>query len=218
LDVNRHLIGLPDWTHSNGLVYSPNDGDLILSMRNQSWVIKIDYNNGTGTGSVLWKLGYQGDFTLPSSDPSQWFSFQHFPSLITQNGSQDRLAVWDNGNSRILDSFGNVCFLGGVPCYSRAVVIEIDESMKAASIGWQDLPGFFSPWGGSINQLPTNNIEFDVNAIVSPPTPALASQVQEVTQTADPQIVWQMDINTVPVYAYRAYRVASLYPGVSWNY
>jgi arylsulfate sulfotransferase len=218
LDVNRHLSGLPDWTHGNGLVYSPNDGDLLLSMRHQSWVIKIDYNNGTGTGNVLWKLGYQGDFTLPSSDPSQWFSFQHFPALITQNGSQDTLAVWDNGNARVLDSFGNVCFPGGVPCYSRGVSLQIDESTKAASIAWQDLPGFFSLWGGSINQLTTNNIEFDVNAITPPSTPTLAAEVQEVTPTANPIIVWQMEINTVPVYAYRAYRVPSLYPGVSWNY
>jgi len=40
LDVNRHLAGLPDWTHSNGLVYLPNDGNLLLSMRHQSWILK----------------------------------------------------------------------------------------------------------------------------------------------------------------------------------
>jgi hypothetical protein len=218
LDVNRHLSGLPDWTHGNGIVYSPNDGNLLLSMRHQSWIIKIDYNNGTGTGNVLWKLGYQGDFSLPTNDPSQWFSFQHYPSLVSQNGSQDTLAVWDNGNARVLDTLGNVCFPGGVPCYSRGVVLQIDESTKAASIAWQDLPGFFSLWGGSINQLATANVEFDVNAIISPPTPTLAAQVQEVTQTSNPQIVWQMNIDTVPVYAYRVYRVPSLYPGVSWKH
>jgi arylsulfate sulfotransferase len=48
LDVNRHLMGLPDWTHSNAVVYTPNDGDLLLSMRNQSWIIKIDYRDGVG--------------------------------------------------------------------------------------------------------------------------------------------------------------------------
>jgi len=57
LDVNRHPMGLPDWAHSNTIVYSPDDHNLILSMRNQSWVIKIDYNNGKGTGNILWKLG-----------------------------------------------------------------------------------------------------------------------------------------------------------------
>jgi arylsulfate sulfotransferase len=219
LDVNRHLQGLPDWTHANAVIYSPSDGNLLLSMRHQSWIAKIDYSNGAGTGNVLWKLGYEGDFTLPSSDPSQWFSFQHFPSLLDQNGSQDTLAVWDNGDNRPIDNFGDVCSpAGSSPCYSRGVILQIDESTKAASIAWEDLPGPFSLWGGSINQLASNNIEFDINALAFPPNPSLASQVQEVTQTAPPQLVWQMDINTVPVYAYRAYRVPSLYPGISWNY
>ena len=220
LDVNRHLSGLPDWTHGNAILYSPNDGDLLLSMRHQSWIIKLDYQNGTGTGNVLWKLGYQGDFSLANAtDPSQWFSFQHYPSLISQSGSQDTLAVWDNGNNRPLDAFGDVCNSSGTPpCYSRAVILQIDESTKAASITWEDSPGFFSVWGGSVNQLAHNNVEFDINAMSSPPNPSLASEVREVTQDANPQIVWQMNINTVPAYAYRAYRVPSLYPGVSWQY
>jgi hypothetical protein len=75
LDVNRHLFGLPDWTHGNALVYSAADGNLLLSMRHQSWVLKIDYNNGAGAGDILWKLGYQGDFAMtqgdiPTADPS----------------------------------------------------------------------------------------------------------------------------------------------------
>ena len=94
LDVNRHLSGLPDWTHGNALMYSPSD-DLLFSLRHQSWAIKIDYQNGTGSGNVLWRLGYQGDFALAQgSDPSLWFSFQHFPSLISQNGAQTTIAIW----------------------------------------------------------------------------------------------------------------------------
>ena len=95
LDVNRHLSGLPDRTHGNALMYSPSDGNLLFSLRHQSWVIKIDYQNGTGSGNVLWRLGYQGDFALAQgSDPSLWFSFQHFPSLISQNGAQTTIAIW----------------------------------------------------------------------------------------------------------------------------
>jgi hypothetical protein len=50
-----------------------------------------------------------------------------------------------------------------------------------------------------------------------PPSQGLTSQVQEVTQTATPQVIWDMDI-PVPMAAYRAYRVPSLYPGVTWQY
>ena len=224
LDVNRHLNGLPDWTHGNAVIYSPDDGNLLLSLRHQSWILKIDYNNGTGSGDVLWKLGYQGDFALsPFDDPSLWFSFQHFPSIISQNGPQTTLAVWDNGNARVMDSSGTICTNGaaiGTPnaCFSRAVVFQIDESTRVATLAWQDQPGNQSIWGGSINQLANGNVEFDMNAPGFPPSPNVASEIQEVTQTANPQIVWKLDILSIPIYAYRAYRVPSLYPGVTWQY
>jgi arylsulfate sulfotransferase len=215
LDVNRHLNGLPDWTHANALVYSPNDGNLLLSMRHQSWVIKIDYNNGAGAGDVLWKLGYQGDFSLPTDDPAEWFSFQHYPWILSQSGPQTTLAIWDNGDNRVLNSSGEICGVpGSVACYSRATIFQIDESTKAATLLWDDLPGAFSFFAGSINQLANGNVEFDMNAPSGFP---FAAQVQEVTHTADPQIVWQMTV-PFPTYAYRAYRIPSLYPGVSWNY
>ena len=224
LDVNRHLNGLPDWTHSNALVYSASDGNLLLSMRHQSWVLKIDYNNGAGSGNVLWKLGYQGDFALtqnavPSDDPSLWFSFQHFPSIITQSGAQTTLAIWDNGDNRVLDSGGDICGAGGFPaCYSRPAVFQIDESSLVADLQWADPLQYFGVWGGSINQLGADNIEYDLNAPLVPPSNGVASEVQEITQTSTPQVVWQMDITPATANAYRAYRVPSLYPGVNWQY
>jgi arylsulfate sulfotransferase len=183
-------------------------------MRHQSWVIKINYSNGTGAGDILWHLGYEGDFALtengvPTTDPSLWFSFQHFPSIVSQNGSETTLAVWDNGDARVIDTNGDIC---APNCYSRAVLFQYDQSSMVANIVWQNLPGLFSLWGGSINQLENTNVEYDVNAPVGTP---FASEVQEVTQTTTPQIVWKMDIS--PVNAYRAYRVPSLYLGVKWK-
>src|SRR5882762_315761 len=229
LDVNRHLApslsnNVLDWTHSNALVYSPNDGNILLSMRHQSWVLKLDYNNGAGTGNVLWRLGYQGDFALSqgglaTDDPSVWFSFQHFPTVIGQNGSKTTLGVWDNGDYRVLDAGGGLlCNVPGPPdCYSRATVFQIDESSMVADLSWQYLPGYFSLWGGSEVQLANGNIEFDLNAPVTGLAPNVASEVQEVTQTSTPELVWKMDI-PAPMFAYRAYRVPSLYPGVTWKY
>lgn len=226
LDVNRHLNGLPDWTHSNALVYSPDDGNILLSIRHQSWILKIDYSNGAGTGNVLWRLGYQGDFALtqngvPTSDPSLWFSFQHFPSIIAQSGPQTTLAIWDNGDNRVLNSDDEECIYPGTgllpPCYSRATVFQVDESAKIADLQWADTISDYSTWGGSINQLANGNVEFDVNAPAILPASGVASEVQEVTQTSTPQLIWKMDIMT-PSSAYRAYRVPSLYPGVTWQY
>jgi arylsulfate sulfotransferase len=225
LDVNRHVDGLPDWTHSNNVIYSPDDGNIILSMRNQSWVLKIDYNNGAGTGNVIWKLGYQGNFSLtdagvPTDDPSLWFANQHFPTILSQSGSQTTLAIWDNGDNRVLNDSGEICIaVGGVPCYSRATIFSLDEGSMVANLQWADPQNLFGIWGGSINQLANGNVEFDLNDPAIPPSsdPNLASQVQEVTQTSTPQVIWQMDV-PVATYAYRAYRVPSLYPGVTWQF
>jgi len=212
LDVNRHLMGLPDWTHSNAIAYNPADGNLLLSVRHQSWILGIDYQNGTGTGSLLWRLGNQGDFTLAGGDPSQWFYAEHFPSIITSSGSQITFAVFDNGNLRILENQGTTCGVGSAPaCYSRATIFQIDQSTRTAALQWQYLPGFFSFFGGAINQLSNGNVEFEMSA---PFTPALGSRVMEVTQTATPQVLWQMDIGGG--YSYRTYRIPSLYPNVSW--
>ena len=211
LDVNRHLQGMPDWTHSNGLVYTANDGNLLLSVRHQSWILKIDYSNGNGTGDVLWRLGEGGDFPIAGGDPSQWFYAQHNPNLINLSGSRLTMAVVDNGDLR-LDSTGTTCgLLPPAPCFSRATIFQVDEVAKTASLLWQYLPGFYSFWGGSIGLVDNGNVEFDMSA---PFGFASASRVMEVTQDTNPTVVWQMDINGAN--AYRGSRIPSLYPGVTW--
>ena len=137
LDINRALMGYPDWTHSNAIVYSPDDGNLLLSIRHQSWIIKIDYANGSGAGDILWHLGYQGDFTLiGGTDPTDWFYAQHGPAFATPNTTgKFRLAVMDNGNGRVFPS-GVVCGSSGEPAclYSAAPLLEVDETAKTATI------------------------------------------------------------------------------------
>jgi arylsulfate sulfotransferase len=213
LDVNRHLMGLPDWTHSNAVVYSPVDGNILLSMRNQSWILKIDYQNGSGSGDILWRLGQDGDFTLGGDDPSQWFYAQHYPYLINANGSQTQLAIFDDGNLRISEEGASGCQGFYPDCYSRAIIVNLDESVKFASVQWQFLPDLYTTWGGSIVTLDNGDVDFDVTDPFGLTT--LASRVFEVTQTNQPQIVWQMDITGAN--AYRAYRIPSLYPGVVWR-
>jgi hypothetical protein len=176
-------------------------------MRHQSWILKIDYENGAGSGNILWRLGEDGDFALAGGDPSDWFYAQHDPNLISTDGSQMMFDIWDNGNLRVAAD-GSVCT---ATCYSRAAVFQVDEDTRTASLLWQDLPGFYSFWGGSIEKLPNGNIEFDMTAPFTKP----ASQIMEVTRTDNPQTVWQL--NLTGENAYRGYRIPSLYPGVSWQ-
>jgi arylsulfate sulfotransferase len=212
LDVNRHpYFGLPDWTHSNALVYTA-DGNLLLSMRAQSWILKIDYSNGTGAGDILWKLGPDGDFTLAGGgDASQWFYSQHYPNLLSTNGSIMTLALYDNGDYRTY-SDGEVCGSPSAPnCFSRATMFQVDQDTGLATLLWQNLPGLYSSWGGSIGVLSNGDIEFD-NTF---PVTTQASQITEVTPGDNPQVVWQM--NLAGQWAYRGYRIPSLYPGVTWT-
>ena len=68
-------------------------------MRNQDWVVKINYANGTGDGHIIWKLGADGNFTLPpGTDPSVWFSRQHNVTYINNT----TILVFDDGNTRQL--------------------------------------------------------------------------------------------------------------------
>ena len=97
-------------------------------------------------------------------------------------------------------------------CYSRSTIFQVDESAMVADLLWDTLPEYFSIWGGSINQLENGNVEFDLNSPQTPTT--IASEVQEVTQTSSPQIVWQMVFLT-PMHT--GLTGASLYPGVTWQ-
>jgi len=214
LDVNRHPMSFPDWTHTNSVVYSPDDHDLIVSMRHQDWVIKVDYDDGQGTGNILWKLGYQGDFTLINgTDPVDWQYAQHDANLPTANSSGSfRLMMFDNGNNRVLDSDGDICGATGQPtCYSRVPIYTLDESAKTATIDWVDnLSPVFSTFGGNARLLANGNVEFDECGPFSTP----GSVIFEVTQATPAQTVWQMQI--AGLWAYRGYRMPSLYPGVQW--
>jgi len=213
LDVNRHPFSFPDWTHTNSVVYSPDDKALIISMRHQFWVVKIDYNNGQGTGNILWKLGFQGDFALQSgTDPIDWFYAQHDANVASTNSSGTfQLIMFDNGNNRILDTSGDVCGTS-TPCFSRVPIMQLDESAKTATIEWVDnLSPTFSFFGGSAGLLNNGNVEFDQCA--GSPT-AFSAAIYEVTKTTPPQTVWQMHIPTQNVY--RGFRMPSLYPGVQW--
>ncbi|MGC1363728.1 MAG: aryl-sulfate sulfotransferase [Silvibacterium sp.] len=211
LDVNRHPIGFPDWTHTNAVVYSPSDGDLLVSMRHQSWIIKIDYSNGQGTGDILWRLGNGGDFTLQGGTaPEDWFYGQHDPTFAsTSTSGQFSLAMMDNGYGRILAD-GSMCTTTGAACYTTAPIIAIDEVAKTATITFrQTVPAsLFSIWGGSGTELANGDLEYDLCGLKN------SSEIDEVTTTTPSQPVWTL--KETPANLYRAHRIPSLYPGVQW--
>jgi arylsulfate sulfotransferase len=214
LDVNRHPYLFPDWTHANAILYSADDGNLLLSMRHQNWVLKIDYQDGHGAGDVLWRLGQGGDFTLQGgTDPTDWFYAQHGPSFTSPNTTGNfSLVLFDNGDDRMFAAGVNCGSTGAPPClYSTVPILQIDETSKVATIGFHYNPSNYSFFGGNAEMLGNGDIEFDECALE---TSSTLAAVSEVTNQGTAQTVWQMTI--LGNYAYRAFRIPSLYPGVQW--
>ena len=216
LDVNRHPWNFPDWTHTNALIYSPDDGNLVVSIRHQNWIVKVDYYNGTGTGDILWHLGAGGDFKLlGGTHPQDWAYAQHGINFTTPNTTGIfGLGVMDNGDDRLYPGgpVGVTCDTDGSPaCYSTIPIFQINESAKTATLVFhQILPGsLYSFFGGDTMMLDNGNIEYDLAGLAPE-----GSQVFEVTNDSTPQTVWNLKLNNN--YAYRAYRLPSLYPGVQW--
>ena len=213
LDINRRPYMYPDWTHTNAVIYSADDGNLIISIRHQNWLVKIDYANGKGAGDILWHLGYQGDFTLVGgTDPTDWFYAQHGPSFVTTNTTgKFSLVLFDNGDDRVFPAGVTCGTTGQPPClYSTVPVLQLDETAKTATLAFNPTAPVYSFFGGNAETLINNNVEYDECATSA----TGGAAIFEVTQSSPSQIVWQMQITGA--FTYRGMRLPSLYPGVQW--
>jgi len=215
IPLSHAPTGTPDWTHANAVVYSPEDGSLILSMRNQNWIIKINYANGVGDGKILWHLGPDGDFSLPSGQtPMEWNYGQHYPVLLgPSTAGIFPLLFFNNGNNR-LDSNKVPCGTpGAANCYSSVPLFELNEFTNTAELLWEhNLSPDFSGCCGSVNLLSNGDLEYDLASDGQNPND---SYIREVTQDPNAQLVWQLAITGQ--LAYRGFRIPSLYPGVEWT-
>ncbi len=182
------------WLHDNAVSLSPADGNLLLSVRHQDWVIKIDYENGAGDGHIVWRLGAGGDFAVNSADPSPWFSHQHNAHYIDDH----TLILFDNGNTRRATDPG---------AHSRGQVWALDETnMTATPVLNADL-GSYSGALGAAERLSNGNYSFTLGTNGPVPIRPPAHTV-EVTPTGVK--VFDLEANTPE---YRSYRVRTLYEG-----
>ena len=150
-----------DWTHANSIAWSPADGNLIVSLRDQDWVVKLDYANGSGDGHIIWSRGQGGNFTLiaPPSVQYPWFSHQHDVTYVDDS----TIIVFDDGNTRRLtyptsDSRGQEYVLN-------------EQTLTATLVVNADL-GDYSSAVGSAQLLPNGNLVYTSGLQGQEPTPS----------------------------------------------
>jgi hypothetical protein len=190
-----------DWLHTNCLYFNASEGDIVFSSRHQDWVMKVDYNNGTGTGNIKWRLGLDGDFTFnnTNNDPYPWFSHQH--DFAYENTTSGLISVYDNGNTRVSPppvglGSGN----------SRGMALIVDETNRTASpVLSQDL-GYYGFALGSAQLLANGNYFFQPG-VVMPNSYSYGLELLPTAGTVDATTIFDMQSGT----SYRSWMMPTLY-------
>lgn len=173
--------GTKDWTHGNSVVHDPRDDSLLVSLRHQDWILKLERESG----ELLWRFGPEGDFALANGD---WSYHQHAPEL-QDDGS---LLIYDNGNGR--ESLAE----GQLP-YSRVVQYELDEETMVASEVWEyrGAEPYYAPFLGDADRLDNGNVLIvDGGLVADPVAPVIAlhnhkqARLREVTP--DGEVVFEL--------------------------
>ena len=198
-----------DWLHSNSVQFAAADGNLILSMRHQDWAIKINYSNGTGDGSVLWRLGNGGDFNIVGgSTPctpavtNEWFSHQHdveFEFGDAVFGGIQVMTIFDNGNTRrqFCDPNAN----------SRGQIVVMNEPGREVHFNQNaDLGSYSSALGSAqlVTYANSSNASYDSGLIGGAPNGF--SQTTEVDPNGN--VVFNLQAAAL---TYRTFRLTDLY-------
>ena len=214
-----------DWTHANAMIYDASDHSVIVSLRHQDAVIKIDWE----TGELVWILGTPDNWNEPWSEKLltpvgdlEWQYHQHGPSF-TGHGT---LVMFDNGMHRASAFQERAPYADS---YSRAVEFAVDEEKMEVSQVWHyGGPGdeaFFSFYICDTDWLPvTGNILITDGARETGPNgkparrdtlPEFWSRVVEVTHTEPAEKVFEVIFREeLPTrwHSYRSQHLANLYP------
>jgi hypothetical protein len=183
-----------DWLHGNAVSYTREDGNLTLSLPEQDWVVKIEYQNGKGSGKLLWRLGDGGDLKLQSEEKLPWFSYQHDAGF--EPAGSDTILLLDNGQRRKKKD---------PEAHTRGQLWKIDEAARTATLRMSADLGVYSPWVGSAQRLSNGNFHFTAGAVFD--DLSLAPCAIEVTPEG--KVVYELEAHGAAIY--RSYRVADLY-------
>jgi len=214
--------GAPDWTHENAVNLHP-DGDLLVSMRHQDAILKLDPD----TEEIAWILGnhenwpaeYERYLLEPIGDV-EWPYHQHAVS-VRADGS---IMMFDNGNFRASPGPG-VQPPDESEFYSRVVAYEVDpDQMTVEEVLDRRLqPRAFAIGVGDADELPNGNVVGHFGYIVREggvPNEDLGrgrATVRVVEWDAAGDELWHLFVATDQLVpqgwsSFRSERIDSLYP------
>ncbi|MFM9970995.1 MAG: aryl-sulfate sulfotransferase [Burkholderiales bacterium] len=238
LQAYWHVRGFPnhaDWTHGNGVVVDPRDGNIIVSFRNQDAVMKIERSSG----EILWILGNHEGWNdslkkklLRPIGELRWPFHGHNPRVTPQG----TIVMFDNG---IFQAMPFAPMLPPAKTFSRGVEFEVDEKAMTVRQLWSSsakLDGdSVNSWAmGDAHRLPkTGNMlvfysvcfpmlteltynEWDRRELHPSDLPNWA-RIREYSRTTPAEVLWEVQIrdpnDVVGWIVYGGFRVASLMPG-----
>lgn len=122
-----------DYMHSNSICIDPQDNNLIISLRRQCSIIKIDRK----TGKLIWTLsGKDDDFGL---NEQQQLKFQHFARIFHNADGTKTITAYDNRTGEVL---------------SRLAEYKIDDRDDFRLIDFKEIVGPYSGYfNGSVQKL-----------------------------------------------------------------
>lgn len=181
----------PDWSHTNAVALFPDHKSLLLSMRNQSAVTKID----RASGDIQWVMGFRGD-------PSDGFNGDFAMAAQDHFYRQHDATVLPSGNILLFDNGEK-----GIRNYSRAIEIAYTYNPAGTSeahVVWEyrHSPDIYADIWGSAQRLENGNTLVDFGQRT------IAWHTTIVEAAPDGTTLWEIKL---PVYVgvYRAERVAA---------
>ncbi|MHC4233298.1 MAG: aryl-sulfate sulfotransferase, partial [Planctomycetota bacterium] len=133
------------YIHVNSVEFDVTDGNIILSCRETSEIIKIS----RVTGEVMWRMGGKNnEFTIlndHAENAPRYFKLMHY----VRRHANGHLTMFDNGADK----------KDKERTYSRVVEYDLDEVNKTATMVWEytNDPNILALTGGSADRLSNGN-------------------------------------------------------------
>lgn len=225
-----------DWTHANSVFYDASRNAVLVSLRHQDWVVAYRYADDAGgkAGSLLWKLGPDGDFALAGE--GALFPHHQHAARVLPGG---HVSLFDNGTTRPGTDDLDITLLPSSRAVEYALDMTGDRSTWKATQVWEygqrevrqvdaasgKAVGWYAPVVGDSVYTPEGTVVITAGAVMTPangfvldPAVKKSARIVEVERGAAAKVVFDLRVHDPDAagfdsyLVYRATRVPTLIP------